>query len=120
LAPVQRRSHLEDGAPSGATAGFDCREIDLPVENREVDTTTLDPEVLAALSRKLFANALVPCDSSSETVQANIRVDRIHTPGSDLFVVVDTRYLGGDLPHPRNERWVNRARVLELTYLKAF
>ena len=32
------------------------------------------------------------------TRQANIRVDWIHTPGSDLFLVLDTGYITDDTP----------------------
>ncbi len=102
------------------TGSFDRRQIDLPVENGEFETTIFGLDVLGALSRKLFANALIQYDNVSETLQANIRVDWIHTPGSDLFVVVNTGYFAGDLPDPRDERWVNRAGVVKLTYLKAF
>jgi hypothetical protein len=72
------------------------------------------------LSRKLFANALIQYDDISETVQANIRIDWIHTPGSDLFLVLDTGYFAGDLMDPRDERWGRRTGVVKLTYLKAF
>ena len=90
------------------------------MENGEFETTIVGLDVLGALSRKFFANALVQYDNVSETLQANVRVDWIHTPGSDLFVVVNTGYFAGDLPDPRDERWVNRAGVIKLTYLKAF
>jgi hypothetical protein len=102
------------------TGSFDRREIDLPVENGEFTTSIFELDVLGALSRKLFANALVQYDNVSETVQANIRIDWIHTPGSDLFLVLNTGYFRGDLMDPREERWVNRAGVVKLTYLKAF
>jgi hypothetical protein len=102
------------------TGSLDRRRIDLPVPNGEFTTTILGLDVLGAVSRTLFANALVQYDSDSETVQANIRVDWIHTPGSDLFVVVNTGYFAGELPDPRDERWVNRAGVIKLSYLKAF
>jgi hypothetical protein len=102
------------------TASFDRRDIDLPVEKGEFDTTILGLEVLGAVSRSLFANALVQYDSDSESVQANVRINWIHTPGSDLFVVLNTRYFPGDLGSPRDERWLNRAGVIKLTYLKAF
>ena len=46
--------------------------------------------IQGAVSRKLFAGALVQCDNLSKELQANIRVDWIHTPGSDLFLVLDT------------------------------
>jgi len=102
------------------TGSFDRKEIDLPVENGEFETTILGLNVLGAVSRKLFANALVQYDNDSETVQANIRIDWIHTPGSDLFLVLNTGYFQGDLVNPHDERWVNRAGVIKLTYLKAF
>lgn len=102
------------------TGTFDRREFDLPVENGEFETTILGLNVLGAVSRKLFANALVQYDNDSETIQANIRIDWIHTPGSDLFLVLNTGYFQGDLMDPHDERWMNRAGVIKLTYLKAF
>jgi hypothetical protein len=76
--------------------------------------------VLGAASRSLFANALVQYDDVSETVQANIRIDWIHTPGSDLFIVLDTGYTVDDDLDPRVSRWQRRTGVVKLTYLKAF
>ena len=102
------------------TGRFDRREIDLPVENGDFETTIFGLDVLGALSRKFFANALVEYDNISETVNANLRFDWIHTPGSDLFVVLNTGYFAGDLLDPRDERLRNRAGVIKLTYLKAF
>jgi hypothetical protein len=102
------------------TGSFDRRHIDLPLEGGDFETTILGLEVLGAVSRSLFANALLQYDSDSESVQANVRINWIHTPGSDLFVVLNTGYFAGSLPHPRDERWLNRAGVIKLTYLKAF
>jgi len=102
------------------TGSFDRREIDLPVENGAFETTILGLDVLGAVSRKLFANALVQYDNDSETIQANIRIDWIHTPGSDLFLVLNTGYFQGELENARDERWMNRAGVIKLTYLRAF
>ena len=102
------------------TGSIDRREIDLPVENGEFSTTILGLEILGAVTRKLFANALIQYDNNSETIQANVRINWIHTPGSDLFLVLNTGYFRGDLMDPRDERWVNRAGVMKLTYLKAF
>ncbi len=93
--------------------------VSLPVSNGDFSTTVLDLNVGAAVSRKLFANALVQWDDQSKTLQSNIRVDWIHTPGSDLFVVLDTGYQTGDLTDPRGSRWTRRAGVVKLTYLKA-
>jgi len=102
------------------TGSWDRREISLPVENGDFNTTILSLDVLGALSRKLFANALIQYDDVSETVQANIRIDWIHTPGSDLFLVLDTGYFAGDLLDPRADRWTRRTGVVKVTYLKAF
>jgi hypothetical protein len=62
---------------------------------------------------------LVQWDDVSSTLQANIRVDWIHTPGSDLFLVIDTGYRTGDLLDPLAQRWLRRTGVVKLTYLKA-
>jgi hypothetical protein len=53
---------------------------------------------------------------------ANIRIDWIHTPGSDLFLVFNTSYhVAGDdedLFDPRRELLLNdRVGVVKLTYL---
>ncbi len=95
-------------------------DISLPVEDGDFTTSLFGLTVLAAVSRSLFANALVQYDDVSNQVQANIRINWIHTPGSDLFVVFDTGYLTGDLLDPRTERWQRRTGVVKLTYMKAF
>ena len=94
--------------------------ISLPVEDGDFATSLLSMTILAAVSRSLFANALIQYDDVSNQVQANVRVNWIHTPGSDLFVVFNTGYLTGDLLDPRTERWQRRTGVVKLTYMKAF
>ena len=94
--------------------------VSLPVEGGDFSTTLLSTRLEAALSRKLFAYALVQWDDVSNEFQANVRVDWIHTPGSDLFLVLDTGYLTGPLTDPRDARWFRRTGVVKLTYLKAF
>lgn len=96
--------------------------IDLPVANGEFDATTLSLSVLGALNRKLFAKALIQYDNFTRDVQANIRINWIHTPGSDLFLVLNTAYhFTGDndiLLDPRRDViMLNRAGVAKLTYL---
>jgi len=95
-------------------------DISLPVSDGDFTTTLISTRLEAALSRKLFAYALVQWDDVSQTLQSNIRVDWIHTPGSDLFVVLDTGYLTGPLELPRDPRWLRRTGIVKLTYLKAF
>ena len=94
--------------------------IDLPVTDGEFTTTLVGVNMLGALSRSLFANALIQYDDVSDVLQANIRIDWIHTPGSDLFLVLDTGYQTGDLLDPRESRWARRTGVVKLTYLMAF
>ncbi len=55
-------------------------------------------------------------DNHSRELQANVRIDWIHTPGSDFFVVIDT-----GLPDRRPARrpaGSERTEVVKLTYLK--
>ena len=102
------------------SADYPRNDISLPVEDGDFTTSVFNLTVLAAVSRSLFANALVQYDDVSNQVQANVRINWIHTPGSDLFVVFDTGYLTGDLLDPRTERWQRRTGVVKLTYMKAF
>ena len=99
---------------------YTWNDISLPVEDGDFTTRLVGVTILAAVSRSLFANALVQYDDVSNVVQANVRIDWIHTPGSDLFVVFDTGYLTGDLLDPRTDRWRRRTGVVKLTYMKAF
>ena len=99
---------------------YTWNDVSLPAEDGDFTTRLVGVTFLGAVSRALFANALVQYDDVSNVVQANVRIDWIHTPGSDLFVVFDTGYLTGDLFDPRTERWQRRTGVVKLTYLKAF
>lgn len=97
-------------------------EIDLPIANGRFNATTVSTSILGAVSRKLFAKALIQYDNFSRDIQANIRIDWIHTPGSDLFLVFNTSYhVTGDnetLFDPRKDLLMNsRAAVAKLTYL---
>jgi len=102
------------------TGNVSHNDISLPVANGDFTTTILGLDILAAISRKLFANGLIQWDDVSKTLQSNIRIDWIHTPGADLFLVFDTGYQTGDLLDPTQTRWVRRTGVAKLTYLKAF
>ena len=96
--------------------------IDLPIPNGNFEATTARLSVLGAANRKLFAKALFQYDNFSRDLQANIRIDWIHTPGSDLFLVFNTSYhlLDGDddVFDPRRNVIMNdRVGVAKLTYL---
>jgi len=104
------------------TGGLNHSIIDLPIDNGQFDATTLSLSVLGAVSRKLFARALIQYDNFSRDLLTNIRIDWIHTPGSDLFLVFNTSYyFAGDqdvLFDPRRDVILNdRVGVVKLTYL---
>jgi len=94
--------------------------VSLPVPNGDFATTLVAVNVEGAVSRKLFAGAFIQWDNLSKELQANIRVDWIHTPGSDLFLVLDTGYITDDTLDPRLDPWTRRTAVAKLTWLKAF
>jgi len=95
-------------------------QVSLPVPDGDFTTTLVGVNIQGAVSRKLFAGALVQWDNLSKELQANIRVDWIHTPGSDLFLVLDTGYITDDTLDPRLDPWTRRTAVAKLTWLKAF
>ncbi|MCY4158639.1 MAG: DUF5916 domain-containing protein [Bacteroidetes bacterium] len=103
-------------------AGVGYSRIDLPVENGRFDATTVSMQLLGAVNRKLFATALMQYDNFTRDLQANIRIDWIHTPGSDLFFVFNTAYHFANPnevffdPH-RDYILTNRTAVAKLTYL---
>ena len=66
-----------------------------------------------AFSTKLTTNALVQYNNLDKTISANLRLDFIHRPGSDLFIVfTEGRGVDGQL-------WdlSNRGFTVKLTYL---
>ncbi|MBO6525221.1 MAG: hypothetical protein JJ971_15435 [Balneolaceae bacterium] len=96
--------------------------IDLPVANGEFDATTASVSILGAISRKLFTRTLIQYDNFSRDFRANIRVNWIHTPGSDLFLVYNTSYhLTRDNEvtfDPRRDLIMNnQVAIVKLTYL---
>ena len=99
-------------------ASADLNKISLPVENGDFTTTVLGLTPEIAINRKLFANGLIQYDTDSKTLASNFRIDWIHTPGSDLFLVFNTGYLIGDQFDPNETRWTQRTGIVKLTYLK--
>ena len=112
----RQSQHLE------LNAGMRHTRVRLPIDNGRFSATTLSLNILGAVSRKLFAKALVQYDNFTRDLQANVRVDWIHTPGSDLFFVFNTAYhfTGDDdvLFDPRRDALLtDRLGVAKLTYL---
>ncbi|MGD8413730.1 MAG: DUF5916 domain-containing protein [Candidatus Latescibacterota bacterium] len=101
----------------------DYSKVDLPIENGRFNAMTGSMSILGAVNRKLFAKALIQYDNFTRNVTANIRLDWIHTPGSDLFLVFNTSYHVAEEgnehlfdPH-RGVILNSQAAIAKLTYL---
>lgn len=87
-----------------------------------LDAAVLGLRVDVAANRKLFAATLVQYDNFTRLVRANVRVDWIHTPGADLFVVFNTAYRAdpnavvGDVLAPSTYALIDRTGIVKLTY----
>jgi hypothetical protein len=89
--------------------GWAHNAIESPDGDLTTDLGTL--RVNWNLSTRLFTSALIQYDSVADAVEANVRVDFIHSPGSDLFVVLNERR--GESGDPFRSR--NRALIVKLT-----
>ena len=96
-----------------AAAGATCFQVDEPLLGR-FPADVLSLRFGLALSTRLTADTLIQCNSLDDEMSANLRVNFIHAPGSDLFVVFnETR--GSD-----TSVWdfSERGAVVKLTWLK--
>ncbi|GIS56874.1 MAG: hypothetical protein CM1200mP1_08120 [Candidatus Neomarinimicrobiota bacterium] len=66
-----------------------------------------------ALNRKWFGKAIIQYDNFSEQLQLYCRINWIHTPGSDLFIVLNKRYKMTD----DKKELMQNTQVIKLTYL---
>jgi hypothetical protein len=103
-------------------SGVNHSMIDLPISNGDFGATTLSGEVFGAISRQLYAKALIQYDNFSRDIQTYLRINWIHRPGSDLFIVFNTsHHFTGDneqLFDPRKNLILNnQAAIVKLTYL---
>ncbi len=103
-----------DVAPNANLAlsiGYTHNRVDVPSGEFSADIGRL--RLAYAFSTRLTANALIQYNSYDNELSANIRVNFIHTPGSDLFLVLNEER-GSE-----NSLWDpgERAAVLKLTYL---
>ncbi len=98
----------------GMAVGYGHNNVDVP--GGAFTTDLISGRLKLALNTKLFGNALIQYNSQTGTVSANVRIDLIYRPGSDLFIVFNERrdVLGG--------RWdpESRAFIVKLTYLHWF
>lgn len=111
---------LRTGKYLNLDASISHTQFDIPIDNGSFDATTFTMHINVAYSRKLFAKALIQYDNFSGNVQANIRIDWIHSPGADLFLVFNTNYnfTGDDDQFDFRNRLLNsRVGVAKMTYV---
>ena len=79
-------------------------------------TDLIRGRVKLVLNTRLFGSALFQYNSQAEAFSANVRIDFIHRPGSDLFIVINERRATGQ------GDWepTSRALIVKLTYLRWF
>jgi hypothetical protein len=98
----------------GITAGFDRNDVDLPSGSFTADVTSL--RFTWSLNTRVTTNALVQYNGLTDEILTNVRLNVIHRPGSDIFVVLTEDRLrdGAD--------WFTEDRgfVVKLTYLLRF
>ncbi len=105
---------LNPNANLSFTARYGRNWVDVPGGSFTADLASI--RISYAFSVKLFANALLQYNNLDNSVSANVRINFIHSPGSDLFFVYNEQR-GTD-----DSLWTfdNRGAVVKLTYLKRF
>jgi hypothetical protein len=106
----------------GADLAFDSPHfgLELSYEHNDVDvpggafkTELVRGRLKLAANTRLFGNALVQYNSQTRAFSANLRINWIHRPGSDLFIVFnEQREVFGSSWNPES-----RAFIVKLTYL---
>jgi hypothetical protein len=95
----------------GLELSYDHNDIDVP--GGAFTTDLVRGRLKLAANTRLFGNALIQYNSQNGSFSANLRVDWIHRPGSDLFIVFNERRdIVGSRWNPES-----RAFIVKLTYL---
>ena len=97
------------------TPGFTRNVVEVPSGDFVADITSL--RAAYSFSTKLFVNALVQYNSLGSDFSTNIRLNYVHRPGSDLFIVFTENRGGEDFVW---SRLGDRGLVAKLTYLFRF
>ena len=105
---------LNPNANVSITARYNRNVVDVPDGSFTADVVSV--RLSYAFSTRLFANTLLQYNNLDNSVSANVRVNFIHSPGSDLFIVFNERR-GND-----NALWAfsDRGAVVKVTYLGRF
>ncbi len=98
----------------GLELEYSHNDIDVP--GGAFTTDLVQARLKLAVNTRLFGNALLQYNSQNRAFSANLRVDFIHRPGSDLFIVFNERR------DVEDGRWnpESRAFIVKLTYLRWF
>jgi len=102
---------LNPNANVSVTARYDHNIVDIPAGSFTADVASV--RLAYAFSTRLIANTLVQYNNLDNSVSANVRLNFIHSPGSDLYIVFNERR-GDD-----NSLWTfsDRGAVIKVTYL---
>ncbi len=105
---------LNPNANVSISARFNRNFVDVPDGSFTADVASV--RLSYAFSTRLIANTLLQYNNLDNSVSANVRINFIHSPGSDLFIVFNERR-GED-----NSLWAfdDRGGVLKVTYLARF
>ncbi|UCC72946.1 MAG: carbohydrate binding family 9 domain-containing protein [Gemmatimonadota bacterium] len=100
-----------DSPHIGFALGYEHNDVDVP--GGAFTTDLVRGRVKLAANTRLFGNALVQYNSQTGAFSANLRINWIHRPGSDLFIVFNERRdIVGSTWNPES-----RAFIVKLTYL---
>jgi hypothetical protein len=94
-----------------AVVGYNHNSVDLPNGAFDADIASL--QLTLAFTTQMTLNALIQYNESEDELSGNIRFNFIHTPGSDLFLVLNEQRGTPD------DLWAldSRSAVAKLTYL---
>jgi hypothetical protein len=103
-----------DSPHFGLALGYEHNDVDVP--GGAFETDLVRGRLKLAANTRLFGNALVQYNSQTRAFSINLRIDWIHRPGSDLFIVFnEQREVFGSRWNPES-----RAFIVKLTYLMWF
>jgi hypothetical protein len=102
---------LAPGSHLSADLGFTHNDVEIPGGAFTANIASV--RLRYAFSTTLTVNALMQYNSLDKRISANVRLNFIHRPGSDLFIVLNEERGSG------NSAWDFRSRglVAKLTYL---
>jgi hypothetical protein len=111
IASVGWTASAAPNAHLSTTVGYTRNTVRLPDGGFTADIGSL--RLGYAVSTRLFADGIIQYNSHENQISANLRVNFIHRPGSDLFIVFNERR-GGELGllDP-----LDRGAVVKVTYL---